>query len=40
MRSIAILNQKAGSGKTTTSVSLAAVLGEAGQRVLLVDVDP
>ncbi len=40
MRSIAILNQKGGSGKTTTAVSLAAALGEFGRRVLVVDMDP
>jgi chromosome partitioning protein len=37
---IAVTNQKGGSGKTTTAVSLAAALGEQGQRVLLVDLDP
>jgi chromosome partitioning protein len=36
---IAIVNEKGGTGKTTTSVSLSAALGEQGQRVLLVDLD-
>jgi chromosome partitioning protein len=40
MRTIAVVNQKGGCGKTITSINLSAFLAREQRRVLLVDMDP
>ncbi len=40
MRTIAVINQKGGCGKTTVSINLSATLASKGFRTLLIDMDP
>ncbi len=40
MRVIAVLNQKGGVGKTTSTINISAAIAKAGKSVLVVDLDP
>ncbi|RJL20206.1 ParA family protein [Bailinhaonella thermotolerans] len=40
MKTVAVVNQKGGVGKSATTLNLGAALAEVGRRVLLIDLDP
>ena len=39
-KTVCIINQKGGVGKTTSAVNLAAAVGNKGYKTLLIDIDP